>query len=412
MNWTAAREGVTIALEALRSNKVRAFLTILGVVIGVTTVTTMAAAVGGLRSSILDQIARVGPNNFVLQRYNGGGIHVDDGTGKPPWWDKPKITMEEIELIRRLPSIRSASTSVSNGVDVRAGSQSISGVVIFGRSHQWVDYQSGDFVEGHNFLPTDEEASAPVVVISKELARSLFNGAPAVGRRVRANGAEFIVVGVFEMSDNLFAQAQKNFAFMPTSSAVKRLKFKDDFMSALIVPREGYTQDQAIDDVTAALRTSRGLKPLQESNFAITKQKEIADQFNKLTSIFFLVLVVLAGVGLIVGGVGVVGIMMISVTERTREIGVRKALGATPREILWQFLVESMTVTVIGGAIGLFFASLFAMLVRSATPIPAAIPAWAVLAALVMAAVSGIGFGLYPANKAARLDPVEALRYE
>ncbi|MDB4948001.1 MAG: hypothetical protein JWM27_650 [Gemmatimonadetes bacterium] len=412
MNWTAAREGVTIALDALRSNKVRAFLTILGVVIGVMSVVTMAAAVGGLRTSILDQIKAIGPRNFVLQRFDGSGIRVDDGSGKPPWWDKPKISPAEVEMLGRLSSIRSTTTSVSTSAEVRVNSTSISGVQLLGRSPGWVDYSSGDFVEGRNFLTTDESAAEPVIVISRELARSLYNGAPAVGKRLRVNGAEFVVVGVYDFSANIFAQAQKNLAVIPTSSAVKRVKVTPDFLSVLVVPREDVSQEQAIDDVTAALRISRGLKPTDESNFAITKQQEIAEQFNKLTGIFFLVLVVLAGIGLIVGGVGVVGIMMISVTERTREIGVRKALGATPREILWQFLVESMTVTLIGGTIGMIFAGFFSLMIRTLTPIPASIPLWAVLSSLVVAAVSGIGFGLYPANKAARLDPVDALRYE
>jgi putative ABC transport system permease protein len=412
MNWTSAREGVLIALEALRSNKVRAALTILGVVIGVTTVVGMASAIGGFRSSILNQIKAIGPRNFVVQRFEGGGIQVDDGTGKPPWWNKPKITMAEVDLLSRLPSIRSVATAVSANGEVRSGAKSISGVALLGRSSQWVEYSTGDFVEGRNFLPADEDASEPVIVLSRELARTLFEGAPAVGKRVRAEGAEFRVIGVYDFSANIFAQAQKNLAIMPTTAAVKRVKAKADFMSLLVVPSDNVTQDRAIDDVTAALRVSRGLKASQENNFAITRQEQIANQFDKLTGIFFIVMVVLAGVGLIVGGVGVIGIMMISVTERTREIGVRKALGATPREILWQFLVESMTVTVIGGAIGLAGGGLIAWVIRVFTPIPAAMPLWSVVAALVVAAFSGIVFGLYPANKAARLDPVDALRYE
>jgi putative ABC transport system permease protein len=167
-----------------------------------------------------------------------------------------------------------------------------------------------------------------------------------------------------------------------------------------------------MDQVTAALRSARGLRPGQDNTFVLTRPEEFADLFNKLTGVFFVVMLVLSGIGLIVGGVGVVGIMMISVTERTREIGVRKALGATRREILWQFLVESVTVTVVGGAIGIALASFFAWVLRKVTPVPAEVPLWAVAASLGMAAFAGIVFGMYPAAKAARLDPVESLRYE
>ena len=167
-----------------------------------------------------------------------------------------------------------------------------------------------------------------------------------------------------------------------------------------------------MDQVTTALRSVRGLPPGQENDFAVVRQEAFTEMFNSLTWIFFLVMIVLSSIGLIVGGVGVVGIMMISVTERTREIGIRKALGATRNEILWQFLVEAVTVTLIGGIIGTVLGGAGAMLLSALTPVPASVPLWSIAAALGVSAISGIGFGLYPANRAARLDPVDALRYE
>jgi putative ABC transport system permease protein len=233
-----------------------------------------------------------------------------------------------------------------------------------------------------------------------------------VGKEVRVAGQLFRVVGVYKEKENIFSAGQSNRAYVPTTTAIKRLDADADWMQLLVVPAASATQEQAMDEVTARMRQLRGLRPGEENNFALMRQEALADMVNGVIGVFAVVMLVLAGVGLIVGGVGVVGIMMISVTERTREIGVRKALGATPREILWQFLVESMTVTLIGGVIGLSIASGLAFLIKTFTPIPAAIPLWAVGASLLAAAVSGMGFGLYPAFKAARLDPVDALRYE
>ena len=176
--------------------------------------------------------------------------------------------------------------------------------------------------------------------------------------------------------------------------------------------RPAYRQQQAMDEVVATLRSLRGLKPGQENNFSIVTQDKLLDSWNQVTGMFFLVMLVLSSIGLIVGGVGVVAIMMISVTERTREIGVRKALGATRRAILWQFLVEASTLTLVGGAAGMLVGGVLAFAVSRLTPIPAHVPLWSIVAALGASALTGVGFGLYPANKAARLDPVEALRYE
>lgn len=412
MNFEAVREGVGIALDALRSNKVRAFLTILGIVIGVATVMAMAAVVTGLRSGIMSEIEAIGPDNFIVDRYDGTQIQVNDGSQAPPWQGKPPITIQEQRLLASLPSVESVAASVSANGELRWGTETVSGVGIRGQSVEWPDYTLGEFIAGRNFLPSEEERASAVIILTGDLAESVFGGVNPLGRSVRVSGELFRVIGVYEPRPNFFSGEGQNWAVVPPTTAVKRLNANDDWMSLLVVPAPGATQEQAMDEVTVALRTARGLRPADENNFALIRQEAISDLVGRFTGIFALVMLVLSSIGLLVGGVGVVAIMMISVTERTREIGVRKALGATRQEILWQFLVESMTVTVIGGAIGMLLGGGGALLLSALTPLPASVPLWSVGAALGVSAFTGIGFGLYPANKAARLDPVDALRYE
>ena len=412
MNLTSTFEGVGIALDALRSNKVRAVLTILGIVIGVTVVITMAAAIGGFRATILEQVESIGPKNFIVNRFDNTAIIVDDGTGKPPWAGKPPITFAEADEISRLPGVHAVASAIDTNGDVKAAGRNVPNVPVLGRGWRWVEYIEGEFLRGRNYVESDERHAAPVAVLSDHLAEQLFGQRDPVGRQVKIGSTVLTVVGVFKQTPNLFSSQFKDWVITPAETLHRRLGVTTDFMSLLVVTASGATQAEAMDQVTAALRTSRGLRPGQDNTFALTKPTQFADLFNKVTGVFFVVMLVLSGIGLIVGGVGVVGIMMISVTERTREIGVRKALGATRREILWQFLVESVTVTVIGGGIGILLASFFAWVLRTVTPVPAEVPAWAVAASLGMAAFAGIVFGLYPAAKAARLDPVESLRYE
>jgi putative ABC transport system permease protein len=267
-------------------------------------------------------------------------------------------------------------------------------------------------VAGHNFIAADVNASRPVVVLTQPLAEKLFGQLDPIGRTVRIRGQPFRVIGVFNMSSNVFANLVKYGALMPYTSAFKYLDFNDEMLGIFVVTAGRTTQENAMDQVTARLRVLRGLRPADPNNFVVIRQEEMARTLTRVTNVFFLVMIALSSVALMVGGVGVVAIMMIAVTERTREIGVRKALGATKREILWQFLFESATVTFIGGAVGMVIGGAVAFIVNLTTPLPAYVPLGAIVAALAMAIVAGIAFGMWPAWRAARLDPVVALRYE
>jgi putative ABC transport system permease protein len=233
-----------------------------------------------------------------------------------------------------------------------------------------------------------------------------------VGRQLRLDGALFTVLGVYRPKPNLFQGGKPIWVAVPTTSALKYLSANDDFLEFWIVPAPGVSQARAMDEVTLAMRVMRRLKPSEDNNFALIRQEAFADLIGKITGAISMVMLVLSSIGLMVGGVGVVGIMLISVTERTREIGVRKALGARRGEILWQFMVEAVTVTFIGGMCGLIVGAGGALLLAKLSPVPASVPFTSIVVALGAAVLTGVLAGIYPAAKAARMDPVVALRYE
>ncbi len=410
MNFQSTFEGVQIALDSLKSDKVRAFLTILGIGIGVATVTGMGAIMNGVQNGINADLEAIGPENFQVSRIDQTQVRISAGN---PWEGKPKLRMSEAVALSQLPSVASVTPAVGGNAAAKVGAKELSGISVNGLGSEWPSYKLGDFVQGRNYLPSDDQAANPVVVLSEELARRAFGeGRNAVGQLIRLQGSQFQVVGVYRPKPNLFEGGKPVWAMVPATAALKYLPVYDDFMEFWIVPAHGYTQAQAMDQVTVALRTLRRLKPAQENNFALIRQEAFAELIGNVTGAIKLVMMVLSSIGLLVGGVGVVGIMMISVTERTREIGVRKALGARRGEILWQFLVEAVTVTFIGGLFGLLFGGGGALLLGKLTPIPASVPLSSILVSLAVAVVTGVVFGIYPAGKAARMDPVVALRYE
>jgi putative ABC transport system permease protein len=348
-----------------------------------------------------------------VQKYFQGGLNISDGSEESqPWRRYPPLTVQEAELLRRLPSVRNVTWRESANGPVSYGDTRLSGVEVIGFSPAWILSVGGTIQAGRNFTELEEAGNAYVVVINTKAADEFFPGLDPIGRRIKIYGVPFEVVGLYQQAQGLFGDSDSPVVVIPHSTFTKVADYQKGWLMFAVRPTETASVQETMDEVTAALRIHRGLKPSQESNFALVTQDKLLETFNKVTGAFFLVMIALSSVGLMVGGVGVVAIMMISVTERTREIGVRKALGATRREIMFQFLVEAATLTLVGCLIGMALGALIAFGIRSLTPLQATVPLNAVLAAVVASTVTGVLFGLYPANKAARMDPVEALRYE
>jgi putative ABC transport system permease protein len=414
-----AFEGISIAFDAMRANKGRAALTIMGVAIGVFVVVALSSVVRGVNESFARDVAAAGPNSFFVYRRPISGFNACDGTDETcPERRNPTITNDEALGIERLPNIYAVTQHVAGGAQFKYKDRSLNAGVEYYTAN-WTDVDGGDIFPGRSFTYAEYMTGARVVIINDKLAESLFGDSDPIDKSIVVNGAPFTVIGLYHYTASPMGTptsaggGDSPKAIIPLETGRRHMNLWVRGNNLIVRPRDGVGVVEAVDDVTAYLRGKRGLKPAARNTFDIVTQEKLLETYNRLFGTFFVVGIALSSVGLLVGGVGVIAIMMISVTERTREIGVRKALGATRGTILWQFLVEAVTLTGAGAGLGLLAGVAVSVTVRNVWPsIPASTPISSIVSALTASAFTGVLFGMLPAVRAARLDPVAALRHE
>ncbi|HOW66121.1 MAG TPA: ABC transporter permease [Candidatus Paceibacterota bacterium] len=397
------------SLRAIRRNILRSFLTMLGIIVGISAVIVGVSMGAGAKAEVDKQIASMGNNLLIIFSGNMSRGGVRGGFGM-----QPSLTEQDYDALRReISGLAGISPEVRTTVQVAAGNQNTS-VGIWGVSADFAEFRSWRFQSGNNFTDTDVRSANKVCLIGKTTAATLFGeGVDPVGQVVRVKNAPFTVVGwLAAKGANAFGQDQDDVMFMPYTSVMKRLSGDTKFRAFSLAAESPEVMGDVTNQITALLRQMHRITPDKEDDFSIRSQQEMSDFANANNRIMTLLIGAFAGISLVVGGIGIMNIMLVSVTERTREIGIRLAVGARARDVLRQFLIEAVLLSVVGGALGIATGFWLAPLLTRFAEFPTLISNTSVVIAFSVSAVIGVVFGFFPALKAANLDPIEALRYE
>jgi putative ABC transport system permease protein len=409
-------EAIRLALQMIWSQKMKSGFSLIGVFIGVTFLIAVVSIVEGMNRYMTDRFAGVilGVNTFRLRRFpDFQAGEITDSTWRA-WVRRPRITFQDAEAVARgitIPVITAWESEAS--ADVAYRSRTIPGVRIVGATEPYFEIKSFAIEEGRAFSPQEAKAGLPVAVIGRELADSLFPGIDPVGREIRIRDFPYRVIGVVEKQGNIFGLSLDKFVVAPALSPVKNFVNPPGVVDALVV------KAQTIEDMKLAMgqaenimRARRLLRPKDPNNFVLEGAEAVLDFWSKISRILFTALPGLVSISLVVGGIVIMNIMLMAVAERTREIGIRKSLGARRRDIMRQFLVEATALSTVGAAMGIGLGIAAAMLVAATTPLPANVAPWSIVVGVLLGAGVGIAAGIYPASRAARLDPVVAMRQE
>jgi len=404
-------EGVRIALQSLWANKLRSFLTMLGVVIAVAAVIAVVTFTSGLDRYVAERVFRLGTDVFIVSKISPVITNIDQFLEGEKRKD---LTMEDYEAVRDACdrcSVVAASVLNPSG-HIRYAERSINDTWIRGITPTMATVLDLNLSAGRMLNETDEENRSPVAVIGTDVVDTLFPGEDPLGKELRIEGQIYRVIGVGEKQGKTLGQTLDNYVAVPISAYLKQYGAHTSIRISGKAHGVGSQLNAAIDEVRVVLRARRHDAPGKPDSFVAETNDNFLSLWKSLTQTLFITITAIAAIALVVGGIVIMNIMLVAVTERTREIGIRKAMGARRQDVLMQFLIESATVALLGGFLGIIFGIAFAKTITALIGMPSAVRLWAVFAALIVATSVGLFFGVYPAKRAAKLDPIAALRFE
>jgi putative ABC transport system permease protein len=408
------KEIFAMAFDSLKTHKLRSFLTLLGIMIGVMTVIGMVSIIQGLNKSFLSELEAAGSDLIIIQKYEAvqmGEMSEEMRKRKDLTWEDAKAIEQGAPLVNAVAA--NINSNIFDEIPVKYRNISSDNTLILGSNEKFqVVYNIYLPKEGRFLTESEITHSSRAAMLGFETAETLFPHTSAVGKEIRIGPEKFTVVGVLNKRGQMFGQSRDNFAAIPITTFMKYFDYDKASLQIGAVPKTPGTIQETIDQIRNVLRQRRKVGFGKPDDFEIYTQESMLDLYNQITGAAYLVMVVISSIGLLVGGIGVMNIMLVSAKERTHEIGIRKALGALSKDIMKQFLIESMFLTGIGGILGTLIGFAVALLVRAVTPLPAAVTPWSVFLGLFVSISVGLFFGIFPAQKAAKFDPIVALRYE